>query len=121
MWTDREEAGETTHLSVSDGDGNVVALTQSIQSLYGAKAAHPWLGFLYNNYLCTLTRHGGPFAIRGGNLPRSNAAPTLVFRPEQDGGDLLLALGAAGSRRITSSILQTISAVVDLGETWSAR
>ena len=115
-WTDHEEPGETTHLAVADDEQNVVTLTQSIQSLYGAKVAHPSLGFLYNNYLCTLTRDTGPFSLHAGNVPRSNAAPTLVFRPEQEGGGLLLALGAAGSRRITSSILQTISAVIDLSE-----
>lgn len=115
-WKTAEEPGETTHLSVTDGEGNVVALTQSIQSLYGAKVAHARLGFLYNNYLCTCTRDPGAYQLRGGCVARSNAAPTLVFRPPDEGGGLLLALGAAGSRRITSSMLQTISAVIDLGE-----
>jgi len=116
-WKTLEEPGETTHLSVSDAEGNVVALTQSIQSLYGAKLAHPQLGFLYNNYLRTCTRKAGPYQLRGGCVARSNVAPTLIFRPEIDGGGLLLALGGAGSRRITSSVLQTISAVIDFGET----
>jgi gamma-glutamyltranspeptidase/glutathione hydrolase len=43
--------GETTHLSVMDKDGNVVALTQSIERIFGACVATPKLGFLYNNYM----------------------------------------------------------------------
>jgi len=78
-----EEAGETTHVCAADEQGNVVSLTQSIQSLYGAKAAHPDLGFLYNNYLRTCPRrpHGHRLAPRA--FARSNAAPTLVL--ERDG------------------------------------
>ena len=43
--------GETTHLSAMDPDGNAVALTQSIERVYGACSATPDLGFLYNNYM----------------------------------------------------------------------
>ena len=110
-----EGPGDTTHLSVVDRHGNVVALTQSIQSLFGAKVAHPALGFLYNNYLFTCPRYAHPYALGSCALPRSNAAPTLVFRSSASGGGPLLALGAAGSRRITSSILQVLSSVIDRG------
>ena len=87
-----EEPGDTTHLAVSDTQGNVVMLTQSIQSVFGAKGAHP-------------------YALRGGGRPRSNACPTLVLG--RDGDAPFLALGSAGSRRIISSVLQTASAVID--------
>jgi gamma-glutamyltranspeptidase/glutathione hydrolase len=43
----------------------------------------------------------------------SNAAPTMMFRDGVDGP--VLALGSAGSRRITSSIFHVISGVVDRG------
>lgn len=107
-----EEAGETTHVCAADEQGNVVSLTQSIQSLYGAKAAHPDLGFLYNNYLRTCPRrpHGHRLAPRA--FARSNAAPTLVL--ERDGRPRL-ALGAAGSRRIVSALVQVLSAVLVRG------
>ena len=48
LWS---EKGETTHFSVVDDAGWVVAVTQSIDSYFGAKVAHPTLGFLYNNYM----------------------------------------------------------------------
>ena len=106
-----EAAGDTTHLSVSDPYGCVVMLTQSIQSVFGAKIAHPALGFIYNNYLSTCPRKPHLHGLMPRCRPRSNAAPTLVLRRGQN--TPLLALGAAGSRRILSSILQVISAVID--------
>jgi gamma-glutamyltranspeptidase / glutathione hydrolase len=111
--TGAEEAGETTHVCAADEAGNVVSLTQSIQSLYGAKAAHPELGFLYNNYLLTCPRrpHGHRLAPRA--FARSNAAPTLVL--DHDGRPRL-ALGAAGSRRIVSALVQVLGAVLARGE-----
>jgi gamma-glutamyltranspeptidase/glutathione hydrolase len=119
-----EEAGETTHLCTADGEGNVVALTQSLQSLFGAKVANARCGFLYNNYLSTCPRSPHPYQLGGGCLPRSNAAPTLVLRrgwrsPEQGAasrgfdGKRFVALGAAGSRRITSALLHVLSGLVD--------
>jgi gamma-glutamyltranspeptidase / glutathione hydrolase len=107
-----EEPGDTTHLSVADGEGNVVALTLSIQSVFGAKVANAKLGFLYNNYLRTCPRHAHPARLGPGSPSRSNAAPTLVLGPR---GRPLLALGSAGSRRITSSLVQVVSNVVDRG------
>jgi gamma-glutamyltranspeptidase / glutathione hydrolase len=113
---DRQEVGDTTHLTVVDHEGGVVALTQSIQSIFGAKVAHPTLGFVYNNYLCTCPRSPQhPYALRGGGQPRSNAAPTIVFDGPSTNGRPLLALGAAGSRRIISSIVAVVAAVVDGG------
>jgi gamma-glutamyltranspeptidase / glutathione hydrolase len=108
-----EEEGDTSHLTVCDQDGNVVALTQSIQSLFGAKVADPALGFLYNNYLCTCPRKPHPQCLGPRAMPRSNVAPTLVLRLDNTP---LLAAGAAGSRRILSSILQTVSGVLDRGQ-----
>jgi gamma-glutamyltranspeptidase/glutathione hydrolase len=121
-----EGPGETTHLCAADTEGNVVALTQSIQSVYGAKVANGRLGFLYNNYLCTSPRRQHPYQLQGRCLPRSNAAPTLVLRSDWPGCQCpdnqracqrrpFLSLGAAGSRRITSAILQVISGVLDRG------
>jgi gamma-glutamyltranspeptidase / glutathione hydrolase len=107
-----EEAGDTTHLTVCDRQGNVAALTQSIQSLFGAKVADPALGFLYNNYLRTCPRRPHPQGLCARAVPRSNAAPTLALR---DDHMPVLTAGAAGSRRIVSSVLQTVSGVLDRG------
>lgn len=122
----REKPGETTHLCTADAQGNVVTLTQSIQSLFGAKVANEKLGFLYNNYLSTCPRRRHPYQLGSHCIPLSNIAPTLVLRSDLSGAKNserncphrptpFLALGAAGSRRITSAILQVISGVIDRG------
>jgi gamma-glutamyltranspeptidase/glutathione hydrolase len=109
-----EEPGDTTHLTVCDQWGNLVSLTQSIQSLFGAKALHPHLGFFYNNYLCTCPRRGHPNRLRPHCRPRSNVTPTLIESPATG---RWVALGAAGSRRIVSSLLQVITSILDTGLT----
>jgi gamma-glutamyltranspeptidase/glutathione hydrolase len=107
---DLEEPGETTHLCTADAEGNVVSLTQSIQSLFGARAGCAKLGFLYNNYLLTCPREAHPFQLTPHAQPRSNAAPTMVVSNTAKNGEIL-AIGAAGSRRITSAILQSLCGV----------
>jgi len=116
----KEEPGETTHLCTADAQGNVVTLTQSIQSLFGAKVANAKLGFFYNNYLYTCPRHRHPYQLGSKCTPLSNIAPTLVLRRGLSGAEKskatpFLALGAAGSRRITSAILHVISGIIDQG------
>ncbi|MEQ8934256.1 MAG: gamma-glutamyltransferase, partial [Amphiplicatus sp.] len=49
LW--KKSGGETTHFSIVDKDGMVVAVTTSINRYFGAWAASPKLGFLYNNYM----------------------------------------------------------------------
>ncbi|HEY1569401.1 MAG TPA: gamma-glutamyltransferase [Solirubrobacteraceae bacterium] len=114
-----ERDGETTHLCAADHDGTVVSLTQSIQSLFGAKVANEEFGFLYNNYLTTCPRRVHAHRLGAGSRARSNAAPTIVDEPGA-AAPAVLALGAAGSRRILSSIVQVLSSAVDLGLPLSA-
>ncbi len=98
--------GETTHLSVMDKQGNVVALTQSIERIFGACVVTPRLGFLYNNYMSAFEyeniRH--PYYLRPNSVPWASVAPTIVFR----GRKPWLAIGSPGSERIVSSILQVL-------------
>jgi gamma-glutamyltranspeptidase/glutathione hydrolase len=112
-----EGPGDTTHLCVADAAGMIVSLTQSVQSLFGAKVANRHLGFFYNNYLCTCPRYRHPSRLRGGAAPQSNVAPTIVLgRPIAGGArEPVLAIGAAGSRRITSSVLQVLANVLHRG------
>ncbi|MCX5688972.1 MAG: gamma-glutamyltransferase [Planctomycetota bacterium] len=107
-------SGNTTHLCVWDSAGCVVSLTQSIQSVFGAKTMHPTLGFVYNNYLSTCPRRPHPYRLGASCIPQSNATPTIVL----DGnGAPQMALGSAGSRRITNSVLTAMSAMIDHGDT----
>ncbi len=98
--------GETSHVSVMDRWGNVVSMTQSIERSFGAAAASPELGFLYNGFLRAFKiknlRH--PHYLRPGAVARSNAAPSIVFR----GGVPWAAVGSSGSERLASSIFQVL-------------
>ena len=98
--------GETTHLSVMDANGNVVALTQSIENVYGSCAASPELGFLYNNYMSAFQTEDGshPYYLRPNAVPWASVAPTIVFRDKKP----WLAIGSPGSERIPPTILQVL-------------
>ncbi|MFH1437616.1 MAG: gamma-glutamyltransferase, partial [Pseudomonadota bacterium] len=99
-------SGETTHLSVMDSHGNVVALTQSIERVYGAKVVTPGLGFLYNNYMSDFDYKdmGHPYYLRPNSVPWASVAPTIILRR----GRPWLAIGSPGSERIASTIMQVL-------------
>jgi gamma-glutamyltranspeptidase / glutathione hydrolase len=109
------EAGDTTHLSVTDGSGRCVAITQSIQSVFGAKTGCAAAGFFYNNFLKTCPRERHAYRLGPRSLPQSNAAPTIALGRSGAAWMPRLLLGAAGSRRIASSIVQVIDATIGHG------
>lgn len=98
--------GETTHLSVIDKVGNMVALTQSIERVYGSFEASPELGFLYNNYMSAFDYEdiSHPHYLRPNAVPWASVAPTIVFK----GRWPWLAIGSPGSERIVSAIVQVL-------------
>ena len=98
--------GETTHLTVMDGVGNVVALTQSIENVYGSCCATPGLGFLYNNYMNAFeySDPSHPYYMRPNAVPWASVAPTVIFRGRRP----WIAIGSPGSERIAPSILQVL-------------
>ena len=104
--------GETTHFSVVDGDGIVVAVTQSIDSYFGAGVAHSGLGFLYNNYMqgFQVDDASGPYALQALQMPKSSMSATILARD----GQPHLVLGSPGSARIISAVVQVSSYWVDV-------
>ena len=103
--------GETTHLSVADGEGNMVALTQSIERVFGSMVMTPELGFLYNNYMSAFEYEdiSHPYYMRPNAAPWASVAPTIVFR----GRKPWLAIGSPGSERIVTSVLQVLLRLKD--------
>lgn len=100
-----KESENTTHLSVGDRWGNAVSMTQSLGNAYGALVASEGLGFLY---AMTMGYLG---AEEPGQRPGSSQSPIMVLRD----GEVEYVLGAAGSRRIISAIVQTLSRTLDQG------
>jgi gamma-glutamyltranspeptidase/glutathione hydrolase len=99
-------SGETTHLSTLDADGCGVALTQSIERVYGSFASSPELGFLYNNYMSAFEHEdiSHPYYLRPNAVPWASVAPTIVMQ----GSKPKIVLGSPGSERIVSAIAQVL-------------
>ena len=93
--------GETTHMSVVDGEGNAVALTQTNSSLFGSGAFVS--GFFLNDSGFRFREGGGPPAATW-RTRTSTIAPTIVL---QD-GRVHMVTGAPGGGRIPTAIVQTL-------------
>jgi gamma-glutamyltranspeptidase/glutathione hydrolase len=108
--------GGTAHLSVIDGAGNVVAMTMTVETAFGAGLVVG--GFVLNNQLTDFAflpeRDGRPVAnrVEAGKRPRSSMSPTLVFDAV---GRPVLALGSAGGERIIGHVAQTLVGILDHG------
>ena len=99
-----DKLGHTTHLSVADNDGMVIALTQSLGPLMGSRVITPGLGFLY---AATLGGYLGP--MQPGQRAASHISPMILTT----NGEPYIGIGAAGGAKINSAIVQAISRVVD--------
>ena len=98
--------GDTTHLSVMDGDGNGVGLTQSIERVYGSFVVTPDLGFLYNNYMSAFEYEDitHPYYLRPSGVPWASVTPTIVLKGRRPWA----VLGSPGSDRIASVVMQVL-------------
>ncbi|MGN6815385.1 MAG: gamma-glutamyltransferase family protein [Solirubrobacterales bacterium] len=102
--------GSTTHISVLDAEGNCASVTCSNGS--GSGVLVPGTGVILNNMLGEEDLNPAGFhLIAPGRRVPSMMAPTVVLRD----GEIVLALGSAGSNRIRSAILQTVVRVVEQG------
>lgn len=106
--------GGTSHFSIVDAAGNVVALTGSIEAPFGSRMESG--GFLLNNQLTDFSfrpESGGethPNAVAPGKRPRSSMAPVIVFDAD---GEVRLVVGARGGPRIIAHVTRTLVAVLD--------
>ncbi|HSJ05169.1 MAG TPA: gamma-glutamyltransferase [Longimicrobiales bacterium] len=115
------EPARTTHFSVVDPMGNAVALTTTINELYGSAVTVTGAGFLLNDEMDDFAaRPGFPNmfglvqgeanAIEPGKRMLSAMTPTIVLDPD---GAVLMVTGARGGPRIISAVFQVISNVID--------
>jgi gamma-glutamyltranspeptidase/glutathione hydrolase len=97
------ESAETTSLAAIDKDGNAACITYSLNIHSGIVS--PGTGILLNNQMLLFDPWpGGRNAIIGGKRPTSSMMPTLAFN---DNG-VELAIGASGSTRIPTALMQVI-------------
>jgi gamma-glutamyltranspeptidase/glutathione hydrolase len=112
------EGDSTTHLTVADKWGNVVAYTLTIEQTGGSGITVPGRGFILNNELTDFSFTPANPAVHDPNLPgpgkrpRSSISPTIVLdrhdRP-------VVALGSPGGATIITTVLQTLTGFVDRG------
>lgn len=107
------EAAATTHLSTVDGEGNLVALTTTLNGLFGCGLWVPGLGFLNNEMDDFAAAPGRPNlyglvqgeanAVRPGRRMLSSMAPTVAWRGEE-----AVALGGRGGSLIPTHTHQVL-------------
>ncbi len=106
------ESASTTHFSIVDAQGNMVAVTKTVDATFASGLVAEGTGILLNDTLFDFsTDPDSPNVIEGGKRPLSSMSPTLVLKD----GQPFLALGAPGSTRIITGVAQVISKVIDHG------
>lgn len=111
------EGQNTTHLTVADKWGDVVAYTLTIEQTGGSGIVVPHRGFLLNNELTDFSFAPADPAVPDPNLPgpgkrpRSSISPTIVLRH----GRPVVALGSPGGATIITTVLQTLVNHLDRG------
>ncbi|KAG0226111.1 hypothetical protein BGW41_004270 [Actinomortierella wolfii] len=119
-WGPIENHG-TTHMSTVDEHNMAVALTSTVNLLFGSKLLDPNTGIILNDEMDDFSIPGrsnafglypSPFNYPApGKRPLSSCVPTIIERD----GEFELALGGSGGSRITTSVLQTILNVYNHG------
>ncbi len=116
------ESLDTTHFSVMDKSGNMVANTYTLNFSYGSGITVAGAGFLLNNEMDDFSAKPGvpnafgllggeANAVQPGKRPLSSMTPTLVFKD----GKPFIATGSPGGSRIITAVLQLIVNVIDHG------
>jgi gamma-glutamyltranspeptidase/glutathione hydrolase/leukotriene-C4 hydrolase len=108
----------TTHISVIDPQRNAVALTSTVNLVFGSKFMSTSTGVIMNNEMDDFSSPNRSNAfnlppskanfIAPGKRPLSSMSPTIVVRD----GKLFLVTGASGGSRIITATLQVILGVI---------
>ncbi len=109
----RYESGSTTHFSVMDREGNMVAVTKTINMFFASGVVVPGTGIIMGDDMDDFdVKPGAANSIQPGKRMLSSMSPTLVLDPQ---GRSFMALGSPGATRIIPTLAQVISNVIDRG------
>jgi gamma-glutamyltranspeptidase/glutathione hydrolase len=110
--SDQRSAAGTIHLSAADRRDNLVALTLTHGSHFGAQVTVPGLGLFLGHGMSRFEpRPGHPNSVGPGKRPLHNMCPTVVRRQ----GDPVAALGGAGGRKIPNAVFEVLLQYVGRG------
>ncbi|MGN6278394.1 MAG: gamma-glutamyltransferase [Sphingomonas sp.] len=115
------EGTNTTHYSVVDAHGNAVAVTYTLNYLFGVGKMAADTGFFLNNEMDDFTSkpgvpntfglvQGAANSVGPGKRPLSSMSPTIVLGPD---GKAFMVTGSPGGSTIITTVLQTIIDVID--------
>ena len=113
------EGRQTTHFSIADAEGNVAAVTTTLNDNFGSGFVVPGLGFFLNDSMNDFTIAPGKPNARGlvqspantiepGKRMASSMSPVIVMK----GGRPFLILGTRGGPAIPTTILQVLLNVI---------
>ncbi|WP_245585180.1 gamma-glutamyltransferase [Solimonas flava] len=117
-----DEGEHTTHYSVVDRWGNAVAVTYTINYLFGIAQIAGDTGFFLNNEMDDFTAKPGVAnsfglvqgkvnQIEPGKRPLSSMSPTIVLK----GGKPFMVTGSPGGSTIISTVMQSVVNVIAFG------
>jgi gamma-glutamyltranspeptidase/glutathione hydrolase len=116
------ESDQTTHFSVADSQGNVVAVTYTLNLNFGSGLMAKGTGILLNNEMDDFAAKPGvpnafgliggeANAVQAGKRPLSSMSPTIVLKD----GKPWAVTGSPGGARIITTTLETIVDLIDFG------
>lgn len=100
--TDDPEGQNTTHLSVVDGEGNLVSMTVTLSGSFGARVVTQDTGIILNNSAASFSGAGANTPL-GGVRTTSSMSPTFLLEK-----DASLVLGSPGGDTIPSTVTQLV-------------
>jgi gamma-glutamyltranspeptidase/glutathione hydrolase len=114
------ESEETTHISIIDADGNMAAVTTTLNNSYGSRTVVGGGGFLMNDEMDDFSiKPGVPnmYGAVGGDANAiapnkrmlSSMTPTLVLKNNKP----FIVVGTPGGTTIPTSVFQTIVNIID--------
>ena len=105
----------TSHFIIRDGDGNVVSMTTTVESIFGSGRMVD--GFFLNNQMTDFAfkpvddqGNSAANAVAPGKRPRSSMVPTILLTPD---GKFAGAIGSAGGNSIIAYVAKSLVASVD--------
>jgi len=111
---DSKNPGCTTHFNVVDREGNMVAHTQTLLSVFGSRVVLPTSGVLMNNGMMWFDpRPESPNYFAPAKRPLTNMCPLIARRGEHG----WFSIGASGGRKIMPAVMQISSFLIDHGMT----
>ena len=106
------ESASTTHYSVMDSQGNMVAVTKTLNFFFGSGLTVPGTGILLNDEMADFDfKPGQANSIAPGKRPLSSMSPTLILKD----GKSVACLGSPGGKRIITTVALIISNLLDHG------